>query len=79
MPQLLPSVYDCQTENPRAQAGLIGSLPLLIALAAFSAPPAALGTVLTSCLRPRSWRTHQYQYPAGRERSLFLTRLTQYY
>lgn len=67
MPQLLPRVYDYQTGSPRIQAGLIGSLPLLIALAAFSAPPAALVGVLTNCLRPRVWRPHQYQYPAGRK------------
>ena len=67
MPQLLPSVYDYQTGSPRIQAGLIGSVPLLIALAAFSAPPAALETVLTSCLRPGLWRPHQWEYPAGRK------------
>ncbi len=67
MPQLLPKVYDFQTGSPRIQAGLIGSIPLLIALAAFSAPPPALAAVLTSCLRPGTWRPHQYQYPAGRK------------
>ncbi len=67
MPQLLPKVYDFQTGSPRIQAGLIGSIPLLIALAAFSAPPHALAAVLTNCLRPGTWRPHQYQYPAGRK------------
>lgn len=67
MPQLLPKVYDYQAGSPRIQAGLIGSIPLLIALAAFSAPPAALMGVLTTCIRPRQWQPHQYQYPAGRE------------
>ena len=67
MPQLLPSVYDYQTGSPRLQAGLIGSLPLLIALAAFSAPPTALVGVLTNCLQPGRWYPHQFQYPAGRE------------
>ena len=66
-PQLLPPVYDCQKESLRLQAGLIGSLPLLLALAAFSAPPNALIGVLTNCLQPRSWRPHHYVYPAGRE------------
>ena len=51
MPQLLPRVYDYQTGSPRIQGGLIGSLPLLLALAAFSAPPHALEGVLTKCLR----------------------------
>ena len=67
MSQLLPRVYDCQTGSHRIQAGLIGSVPLLIALAAFSAPPAKLSPVLTTCVRPMIWRPHQYQYPAGRK------------
>ncbi|CAF9930660.1 hypothetical protein IMSHALPRED_008245 [Imshaugia aleurites] len=75
MPQLLPSVYDFQTGSPRIQAGLIGSIPLLIALAAFSAPPAALGAVLTRCVRPSAWQPHQYHYPMGHvaERGMVVT------
>ena len=72
--QLLPPIYNKQSESPRLQAGLIGSLPLLLALAAFSAPPTALIGVLTNCLRPRSWRPHHYPYPAGREPSSVLIR-----
>lgn len=68
--QVLPPVYNNQDGTPRLQAGLIGSLPLLLALAAFSAPPTALIGVLTNCLRPRSWRPHHYPYPAGREPQL---------
>ena len=67
MPQLLPHVYDFQTGSPRRHAGLIGKLPILIALAAFSAPPNALGGVLTNCVRPGQWLPHQYQWPAGRK------------
>ena len=67
MPQLLPRVYDDQSRSTRIQAGLIGSIPLLIALAAFSAPISFLPSVLTSCLRPQRWQPHQYQYPAGRK------------
>ena len=67
MPQLLPLVYNYQTGSVRIQAGLIGSLPLLIALAAFSAPPNFLIGVLTNCLQPMVWRPHQHQYPAGRK------------
>ena len=67
MPQLLPRVYDDQSRSTRIQAGLIGSIPLLIALAAFSAPITFLPSVLTQCLRPQRWLPHQYQYPAGRE------------
>ena len=67
MPQLLPRVYDYQSGNPRLQAGLIGSIPLLIALAAFSAPPTFLQAVLTSCLRLGQWLPHQHHYPQGRK------------
>lgn len=67
MPQLLPRVYDYQTGPHRTQAGLIGSLPLLIALAAFSAPSTALVGVLPASVRPRRWMPHQHHYPAGRE------------
>ena len=67
MPQLLPKVYDDQSQNTRIQAGLIGSLPLLIALAAFSASASFLELVLTSCVQPQRWQPHQYQYPAGRK------------
>ena len=67
MPQLLPRVYNYTSGSPRLQAGLIGSLPILLALAAFSAPPTVLAGVLTSCVRPRTWRPHQYKYPTGRK------------
>ena len=67
MPQLLPSFYYDQGGSTRVQAGLIGSIPLLIALAAFSAPPPSLPGVLTSCLQPGQWLPHQYQYPSGRK------------
>ena len=69
MPQLLPPVYNCQSGSGsgRIQAGLIGSLPLLIALAAFSGPPSVLVGILTNCLQPMVWRPHQFQYPAGRK------------
>lgn len=68
MPQLLPRIYDDRKAgSPRIQAGLIGSLPLLLALAAFSAPPGVLAVVLINCVRSMTWRPHQYQYPAGRK------------
>ena len=69
IPQLLPRIYDDQIRSPRIQASLIGNIPLLITLAAFSAPPVALVAVLTNCLQPNCWRPHQFQYPAGRELS----------
>ena len=69
IPQLLPPVYDYKSGSGSAkiQAGLIGSLPLLIALAVFSAPPGVLVGVLTNCIRPMAWQPHQFQYPAGRK------------
>ena len=69
MPQLLPRVYDYQPQpgTQRVNAGLIGSLPLLFALAAFSAPPSQLTGVLETCIRPGVWQAHQFQYPAGRK------------
>lgn len=67
MPQLLPTVYNYQSGNPRLQAGLIGSIPLLIALAVFSAPQTYLHSVLTSCLQSGRWLPHQYHYPLGRK------------
>ena len=67
MPQLLPRVYDDQSRSNKKQAGLIGDLPLLIALAAFSAPPTYLSAVLATSLRPGRWLPHQHQYPLGRE------------
>ena len=65
MPQLMPGIYDYQEVNINGvpvtsgtqSAGLIGSLPLLLALAAFSAPPDSLATAF-SCLRPGMWLPH---------------------
>ena len=67
MPQLLPKVYDDQSRSTKQQAGLIGNIPLLIALAAFSAPTSFLSSVLTNCVRLGLWQQHQHQYPAGRK------------
>ena len=67
MPQLLPPVYNDQSGSFRVQGGLIGSLPLLIALAAFSAPPNVLVGTLTNCVQPMAWHRHQFPYPAGRK------------
>ncbi len=69
--QLLPNIYDYQAVDnqghpipPGTQsAGLIGSLPLLIALAAFSAPQDLLVEALRS-IQPGEW--HPHGYPSGR-------------
>ena len=67
---LLPCVYDYQpisdndghpTEQPPRSGGLVGKLPLLIGLAAFSAHPAELVSTLTQCIRPNRWISHSHQ------------------
>lgn len=67
--QLLPDCYAYQPGNDdagypappnRGHAGLTGKLPLLISIAAFSAPPAQLQQVLLGCIRPHQWICHQY-------------------
>lgn len=65
MDQLVPAWYDCEPRDAsRTQAGLIGQLPLLFALAAFSAPPKSLGVLLSS-IQPGKWMHHNL--PAGRK------------
>ncbi|KAI9707574.1 MAG: hypothetical protein M1836_000535 [Candelina mexicana] len=65
MPQLVPSCYNCR-ETDRAAAGLVGKLPLLISLVAFSCSPEPLYVdyVLKHHVLPREWRPHNY--PSGR-------------
>lgn len=65
MPQLLPGIYDydlAKTSPPRKSAGLVGSLPILFALPAFSARPELLSTILTSCLGPNTWIPHKHRH-----------------
>ncbi len=59
MPQLLPVCYNCRDTN-LAAAGLIGKLPLLISLVAFSCPPTTLylDYVLTNHVFPGMWYPH---------------------
>ena len=58
MPELLPSQHDCDRRHAtRTQAGLIGELPLLFAIAAFSVPPLRLQTLLSS-MQPGKWCSH---------------------
>ncbi|KAL8950383.1 MAG: hypothetical protein Q9222_003581 [Ikaeria aurantiellina] len=57
VPQLVPEIYNYDaTQNPirTASAGLIGKLPILFALPAFSARPERLSQVLTGHMRPNS-------------------------
>lgn len=65
--QLLPSTYDCQqSDTSVTNAGLTGSLPILLAMAAFTAAPAQVATVFTKYVEPGLWRNHQ-QLGHGRE------------
>ena len=58
IPQLLSDWYDSDPRHvTRIQAGLIGDLPLLFALAAFSAPPESSFVLLSSML-PGRWVPH---------------------
>ncbi len=76
MPQLLPRHYNYRTaadaQNIPTHAGLIGDLPLLFALAVFSAPSNSAGfrTALAS-IRPGGWHHHQFENSEGREIELF--------
>ena len=67
--QLLPSCYHWQAQPdqhghsvpcPDTSAGLAGKLPILIAIAAFSAPEAQVRQALMTCIQPRGWQRHQY-------------------
>ncbi|KAL8727514.1 MAG: hypothetical protein Q9181_005686 [Wetmoreana brouardii] len=61
MPQLLPQIYNYDSTlavNRTTSAGLIGSLPILFALPAFSARADGLSQVLTSGLMPNRWLPH---------------------
>lgn len=67
--QLLPEVYDYRQRVDHTgqiippsttSAGLIGDLPLLLALAAFSGPQTRLNQILTRSLRPGAWDPHMF-------------------
>lgn len=81
LPQLLPAIYDfyeVTNEGGRrppttVSAGLIGSLPLLLAMAAFSAPAHSLAHAL-DCIQPGIWRPHGL--PSGRSRFYLPQNLT---
>lgn len=79
VPQLLPHIYDYQPRidhegqiipSHTTSAGLIGSLPHLLALAAFSGPARQLDIILTRSLRPGVWAGHSY--PRDSKPSAFL-------
>ena len=75
MPQLVPRCYDWVASHDtgghaipptRKNVGLIGKLPLLIALAAFSAPSNQVRQVITDSVQPNKWKHHSYAQGRGR-------------
>lgn len=67
VPQLLPQIYNYRQQINHANqvipshvtsAGLIGSLPLLLALAVFSGPESRLDRILTRSLGRGTWIGH---------------------
>lgn len=72
MPELLPPSHDCDLRHARrGQAGLIGELPLLFALAAFSAPPNL--PFPSNSMRPGAWDPHGPPYGRIAERGMVVT------
>lgn len=80
---LLPSVYNYHQTidgnnrpipSERDHAGLIGNLPILVALAAFSAPPGLVDDAFTSSVRPGTWSPHTFQRGGEQARSCLLVR-----
>lgn len=79
---LLPSVYhyhhtidgnNREIPSEKDHAGLIGNLPVLLALAAFSATPNLLDQTLTRSVLPGTW--HPHSFPGGyfQERGMVVT------
>ena len=62
--KLIPCIYKYDERSPPTPefAGLIGDLPLLLALAAFSAPPEQLNSVLTQNIQPGVWLPHTHRH-----------------
>ncbi|KAL9594934.1 MAG: hypothetical protein Q9179_005183 [Wetmoreana sp. 5 TL-2023] len=76
MPQLLPRIYDYDsnlTPDRTTSAGLVGSLPILFALPAFSARQDELSQVLRTCLRPNKWLPHPHNHGHFQGRGMVVT------
>lgn len=77
--QILPHCYNyvrelhghVEIEATKSSAGLIGSLPILISLAAFSAPLDLLRQTLQNHVRRNTWISHTH--PLGRKKNVSLT------
>ncbi|KAL8709539.1 MAG: hypothetical protein Q9220_005781 [cf. Caloplaca sp. 1 TL-2023] len=76
LPQLVPEIYKYDaSQNPTrtTSAGLIGHLPILFALPAFSARPEMLTQVLTGHMSPNRWEKHNYDHGRIPERGMVVT------
>ncbi|KAL8753447.1 MAG: hypothetical protein Q9199_005044 [Rusavskia elegans] len=78
MPQLLPTIYDYDYHpDPKlplpVSAGLIGNLPLLFVLPAFSAQPHHLSYVLTNFMQPNRWHRHQLPHGHDQDRGMVVS------
>ena len=74
--ELFSSRYHWRPESTTAETqgrthmGLIGMLPLILALAALSCHPVQVRAILQNCMQTRRWRCHGQQH--GRKRSSLL-------
>ncbi|KAL8824534.1 MAG: hypothetical protein Q9170_008125 [Blastenia crenularia] len=76
MPQLVPGIYNFNTNQASHQAvsaGLIGYLPILFALPAFSARPELLASVLTRHMAANRWIHHTHPDGWIAERGMVVT------
>lgn len=62
--QLLPQVHN-STDRRFEHAGLIGKLPLLIAIAALSGPKELRDDIMKSCVLPKKWGKHPHTCGRG--------------
>ena len=71
VPQLMPPVYN-NVQSGKENAGIIGELSLLIALAVLSAKKENTAAVLKKSIAPREWLKHSGESGRGQLRSQFI-------
>ena len=60
---LLPDIYHAQRQTPHTSyGGLIGELPIFLALMAFSINRDYVEWVMTNCFVDGQWRTHNHRH-----------------